>query len=99
MTSFRLRAVLCAMLLCWALSLLHAQSSSVTSTANPSADSPARINQVVNDNVLTRLKSSRHPLATAANDRGRVDGSLALNRVLLMLKPSDQQQAALRKLL
>ncbi len=40
-----------------------------------------------------------HPRAIAANDQGRVDSSLVLNHVLIMLKPSAAQQADLEKFL
>lgn len=40
-----------------------------------------------------------HPKATAANDRGRVDSSLVLNDVVILLKPSSAQQADLTQLL
>ena len=37
-----------------------------------------------------RLPRSTHPLATRGNDAGRVDGSLAMKRMMLLLKASDQ---------
>jgi len=45
------------------------------------------------------VNGSKHPLATTANDRGRVDAGLLMKRMILLLQPSAQQRAALQKLL
>ena len=45
------------------------------------------------------LTGNVHPAATAANDQGRVDASLNLSGMLLMLKPTAAQQADLESLL
>jgi len=61
------------------------------------AQSPARIAQPV-DSTVVRIPHSTHPLASADNDLGRVDGDLAMDRMVLVLKPSADQQAAMLKL-
>ena len=58
-----------------------------------------RITQAIDDSAVIRVPHTTHPLATPANDRGRTDASLPMNRIVLLLKPNDQQQATLKKLL
>lgn len=56
----------------------------------------SRITQPVNGALVMRVPGSTHPLATIGNDRGRVDAALPMRRMVLVLKPSDQQDAELR---
>ena len=58
-----------------------------------------RITQAVDSQTLVRLHGTVHPLATRANDRGRVADGLAMDRILLVLKSSPEQDAALEQLL
>jgi hypothetical protein len=58
-----------------------------------------RIMQPIDDKVVMRLAGTTHPWATTANDRGRVSSDLAMERMMLVLKASDAQQEAARKLL
>jgi len=58
-----------------------------------------RITQAIDDSVVVRIPNSTHPLATPVNDRGRVDAAQPMNRILLLLKPGDDQQSALMKLI
>jgi subtilase family serine protease len=58
-----------------------------------------RITQSVDNQRLVRLRGTTHPLATAANDRGRVAGELAMDRMLLAIKSSPEQETALEQLL
>ena len=58
-----------------------------------------RITQAIDESNLTILKGNTHPLAQAQFDRGAAPGSLALNRMLLVLQRSPEQEAALRQLL
>jgi len=53
----------------------------------------------VNDAALTTLKGNTHPLAQAQFDRGAAPPDLPMARMLLVLKRSDAQDAALEKLL
>lgn len=59
----------------------------------------ARINEPIDNSALVRMAGSHHPLAIAANDRGRVDGNVAMERMVLLLKPSDKQAAAVNRLI
>ena len=63
------------------------------------AQSHARITQPIDDTTVVRVPRTTHPLATAANDLGRVSSDLPMERMMLVLKPSEAQQAAAQKLL
>jgi large repetitive protein len=71
---------------------------SVLNPAASQAQSLARIAGAVDDKIVTLVHGSRHPLATASNDIGRVDSSLPMERMMLLLQPSAEQEAALAKL-
>ncbi len=58
-----------------------------------------RITQPVDDSKLTVLKGNTHPLARAEFDRGIAPLDLPMERMLLVLKRSPQQEAALEQLL
>jgi large repetitive protein len=68
-------------------------------TAMSYAQSAPRVTQDVDTNAVVRVPRSMHPLATAANDRGRIDSAQRLERMVLVLKPSSEQQAALSRLI
>ena len=57
------------------------------------------ITQPVDETQLTVLKGNTHPLARPAFDLGTAPATLPMQRMLLVLKRSPQQEAALRKLL
>ncbi len=61
--------------------------------------SHSRITQVIDDADVVRIPQTTHLLATPVNDRGRADASLPMNRIILLLKPSAEQQAAAEKLI
>ena len=100
-----LAAILFVLLL--GLSISQAHGSVTPTSAAPQAtgaqgalvQATPRITQAIDDAFVVRIPNTTHPLATPGNDRGRVDASLPMNRILLLLKPSDAQQAALRKLI
>jgi Pro-kumamolisin, activation domain/Bacterial Ig-like domain (group 3) len=77
------------------LSLL---STLIFSTA-VAQQTPVLITQPVNNSVRTILKGNVHPLARANYDRGEVPEAMPLHRMLLVLKRSDEQEAALRRLI
>jgi subtilase family serine protease len=56
------------------------------------------ITKPVDENQLTVLKGNTHPLARAEFDRGAAPADLPMNRMLLVLKRSDEQENALRSL-
>jgi len=69
------------------------------STRGPRGSDNARITQTIDDAATARIVRSTHPLATLANDRGRVEADLPMKRILLLLKPSANQEIALKKLI
>jgi len=68
-------------------------------TAALHAQGQQRITQSVDNQRLVRLPGTTHPLATLANDRGRVSGGLAMDSMLLVLNSSPEQETALEQLL
>ncbi len=63
------------------------------------APAPTRITQAVDEAQLTVLKGNTYPLARAEYDRGAAPASLPMNRMLLVLRRSSEQEAALEQLL
>jgi len=57
------------------------------------------ITQALDESHLTVLKGNTHPLARPEYDLGTAPATLPMERMLLVLKRSDEQEAALRKLL
>lgn len=74
-----------------------AQAASAA-TGAPVIKPVARITQAIDETKLATA-GSVHPLARAAFDRGVVADSQPMNRMMLVLKRSDAQEAALRELL
>lgn len=60
---------------------------------------PSRITQAVNEANRTLLKGNTHPLARPEFDQGPAPSSLPMERMLLVLKRSPEQEAALEALL
>ena len=59
----------------------------------------ARITQPIDESQLTVLRGNTYYLAEAQYDRGPAPASLPMNRMLLVLQRSPQQEAALQQLL
>jgi len=59
----------------------------------------ARITEAVDETNLVRLRGNVHPLARAEFDQGVVADSQPMNRMLLLLQRSPEQQAALSALM
>ena len=59
----------------------------------------ARVTQVVDETQLFRLHGNTHPLARPEFDIGGAPASLPMQRMLLVLRRSPEQESALRKLL
>lgn len=89
-------AVSLAVSICFSLNLRAQQA--VESIPSAKGDAP-RIREDINDRDLASVPRSHHPLASSRNDRGRVDAALPMKRMMLLLKPSSEQEAALRKLI
>jgi Pro-kumamolisin, activation domain/Bacterial Ig-like domain (group 3) len=82
-------------LLCFGMlvSLLARETAGQTTLPQP------RIVAAVDEAQLAVLKGNTHPLALAQYDRGAAPADLPMNRMLLVLKRSPEQEAALSKLL
>ena len=75
---------------------VSAQTTPESAAAVPQAASvPARIMQAIDETQLVRLKGNVHPLARPEFDRGAVSGSTPMNRMLLVLKRSVEQESSL----
>jgi subtilase family serine protease len=72
------------------LSLVVLRASSQATYSAP------RINAAVDDSKLTVLRGNTHPLAQAQYDRGPAPANLAMQHMLLVLKRSPAQEAALQ---
>ncbi len=75
------------------ISLLPLRSFAQTSPTQ------ARITQALDESQLTVLKGNTYPMARAQYDRGPAPASLPMNRMLLVLRRSPEQEAALEQLL
>ena len=60
---------------------------------------PALVTAPVDNSIRTTLSNNVHPLARSQYDQGEVPDAMALQRMLLVLKRSDQQEAALLHLI
>lgn len=58
-----------------------------------------RLPRTIDDLSISRLAGTTHPEARPENDVGRAAADLPLNRILLVLKSSSEQQAQLESLL
>ena len=59
----------------------------------------ARIVSPIDEKQLVTIKGATHPLANRANDRGAAPDDMRLDRIHLVLKRSDSQEATLRSLI
>ena len=57
---------------------------------------PALITQPIDNSVRTVLTGNVHPLARAQYDQGEAPSDLVLHRMMLVLKRSPEQEAALK---
>jgi len=75
--------------------LVRAQASAVAQTG--AALKPSRIVEAIDDSKLIALRGNVHPGAISANDRGALAGETAMNRIVLLLQRSAEQEAALEQ--
>src|SRR3974377_2174760 len=71
----------------------------LTSLATAQQPQQRRIVRPVDDNSFVRIAGTVHPRLANATDRGAVSPTMQLNRMMLVLPPSAQQQAELDQLL
>ena len=61
------------------------------------AQTSARITAPINNSLVTHIPFSTHPLARPTNDAGRVDPNTAMDRMVLVLRPTHAQQQVMEK--
>jgi len=76
-----------------------AQTKPDSSATAQSAAIPARITQAIDETRMVQLKGNVHPLARAEFDQGAAPANLPMERMLLMLKRSPEQESALEQLM
>ncbi|HET9402393.1 MAG TPA: protease pro-enzyme activation domain-containing protein, partial [Candidatus Acidoferrales bacterium] len=70
-------------------SMAHAQDASIRQ----------RITQKIDERQMTTLRGNVHPMAKAEFDHGAAPADLELNRMMLLLKRSPEQEKALQQLM
>ncbi|MBB5059558.1 hypothetical protein HDF16_004284 [Granulicella aggregans] len=92
------------LLICFSLSLALAASVSSSASAQQSqavqlngSHVPSRITAAVNENARVALHGNVHPLAQARYDRGAVAATMPASRLMLLMKHSPTQAAAVRE--
>src|SRR6266404_5964081 len=74
-----------------------ASTAAAQSAANLAPAIPTRITQAIDETQLVRLHGNVHPLARPEFDQGIVSDATPMNRILLLLQRSPEQQAGLSK--
>ena len=72
-----------------------AQKSSLSSESAETEAVPSRVMEQVDDAKRVKLAGNTHPMARTEFDMGRVDSNKLLERVVMVLKRSPEQEAAL----
>jgi hypothetical protein len=75
----------------------NSDSSPASQAAVPAPITKARITQAIDETQLVRLQGNVHPLARPEFDQGIVPDAMPMNRMMLVLQRSPEQQAALSK--
>jgi len=76
-----------------------AQTKPDSASATQAVAVPARITQPIDETNLVTLHRSVHPLARAEFDQGAAPDSLLVNRMLLVLQRSPEQETTLRNMM
>src|SRR5690242_11318065 len=71
---------------------------SLAAQTDPAAVVASRIQAPVDDAVLTVVKGNIYPLAITQNDRGTAPDGLPMQRMLLVLRRSPEQERGLQTL-
>ena len=72
-------------------------STSAAQAAIPARITQARITQAIDETQLVRLRGNVHPLARTEFDQGLASDATPMNRMLLLLQRSPDQEAALQQ--
>jgi len=95
----RVRLVISSVLVATFLLMLSLSANSAAQGGAQIGASRPLIVQAVDESDLTTLKGNTHPLARPEFDLGTAPATLPMERMLLVLRRSPEQQAALKKLL
>ncbi|HEX4322130.1 MAG TPA: choice-of-anchor D domain-containing protein [Acidobacteriaceae bacterium] len=76
-------------------SCVPAAAQIASESVQPAISVPSRVIDHVDDSRLVRLTGNTHPLARPANDKGLVEPSKLLERMVLVLQRSPEQEKAL----
>src|SRR2546427_7150003 len=68
-----------------------------SASAAQAAAVPARITQAIDETQLVRLRGNVHPLARLEFDQGMAPDATPMSRMLLLLRRSPEQEAALQE--
>ncbi len=91
----RFAQVLAVLVLGIGLAPAGAQQSNLSGESPETQAVPSRVVENVNDVRLVKLTGYTHPMARAEFDLGRVDSNKLMERVVMVLKRSPEQEAAL----
>jgi subtilase family serine protease len=81
------------------LPVASVSTSSPAQTPQVAAPIASRITQALDTSVRVTIGNTVPRAATSARDLGALDSGHAIQRMILVLKPSDEQQTAMKKLL
>ena len=84
--------------LCALIGALLSSSVLIAQNAASAAAPAIRVVSPIDDSQLVTLNGTVHPLANTLNDRGTAPDSLQLDRMHLVFRRSDSQEAALKQL-
>src|ERR1700761_2187291 len=76
-------------------SCVPAAAQVASESVQPAISVPSRVVEHVDENRLVRLTGNTHPLARPANDKGLAEPGRLLERMVLVLQRSPEQEAAL----
>jgi hypothetical protein len=97
--TFRYSSFFLAILLMFPGLHVSAQTKPDSASATQVVAVPARITQAIDERQLVTLKGNVHPLARPEFDKGPVPSSQPMQRMMLLLQRSPEQQAALQQLM
>jgi hypothetical protein len=95
--------ILTLMIACWSLGFAAwlPATAQTTTQLQPATEAPvpSRVLTAVDDAKRTTLPGNTHPMARKQFESGRVASSVRMERIMLVLKRSPEQEAALERLL
>lgn len=71
----------------------------VCAAVSAGAQTRSRLPQIIDNSAISRIPGTVHPLVANASDAGRADAAQPMDRMLLVLKSSDEQNSELEALI